>query len=127
MYSKSSWVVQAKARMNIILEVTVEGVKVLFQIHIEERQCPLLVVQCYSYPHWVHCYPQVRTPAVVQELIFMPTVKIKDGNFIFCAQQINPRYIAFSLILTSLILPLCRPLKKQKLNYEPMAGFHGCR
>lgn len=58
--------------MDIVLEVTVEGVQVLFQIHVEKGQSPLLVIQCHSYPHWVHCDSQVWTPTVMEELIFMP-------------------------------------------------------
>lgn len=72
MHSKRPLAVKTKAGVYIILEVTVEGVQVLFQIHIEKGQSPLLVVQCHSYPHWVHCDSQVWTPAVVEELVFMP-------------------------------------------------------
>lgn len=71
-HSKSSWAVETKAGVDIILEAIVEGVQVLFQIHIEEGESPLLVIQCHSYPHWVHCDSQVRTPTMMEELIFMP-------------------------------------------------------
>lgn len=74
-YSESSRVVQAKTGVDVISEVTVEGVQVLLQIHVKERQSPPLVVQCHADPHRVHCDPQVGTPAVVQKLIFMP-----EGN-----------------------------------------------
>lgn len=74
-YSESSRVVQAEAGVDIISKVTVEGVQVLLQIHVKERQSPPLVVQCHANPHRVHCNPQVGTPAVVQKLIFMP-----EGN-----------------------------------------------
>lgn len=64
-HSESSWVVQAEAGLDVVLEVTVEGVKVLFQVHVEEGQCVLLVVQRHSDPHRVHRDPQIWTPAVV--------------------------------------------------------------
>lgn len=47
-HSKRSWAVETKAGVDIILEATVEGVQVLFQIHIEEGESPLLVIQCHS-------------------------------------------------------------------------------
>lgn len=71
-YSKRSRVVQAKAGVDVILEVTVEGVQMLFQIYVKERQSPSVVVECHSNPYGVHSDPQVRTPAVVQKLVFMP-------------------------------------------------------
>lgn len=79
-YSEISRVVQAEAGMDIISEVTVEGVQVLLQIHVKERQSPSLVVQCHANPHRVHCNPQVGTPAVVQKLIFMPEGNKEESN-----------------------------------------------
>lgn len=43
-HSKSSWVVQTKAGVNIISEVTLEGVQMLFQIHVKEGQSPSVIV-----------------------------------------------------------------------------------
>lgn len=74
-HSKRSRVVQAKAGVDVISEVTVEGVQVLFQIYVKERQSPSVVVECHSNPHGVHGDPQVRTPAVVQKLVFVPNKK----------------------------------------------------
>lgn len=98
-YSESSRVVQAEAGMDIISEVTVEGVQVLLQIHVKERQSPSLVVQCHANPHRVHCNPQVGTPAVVQKLIFMP-----EGNKEESVVTRVPHLKLFSLFLSLILL-----------------------
>lgn len=72
MHGERSRIVQAKARVDVISEMTVKGVQVLFQIHVKEGQSPPVVVQRHAYPDRVHRDPQVRAPAVVQKLIFMP-------------------------------------------------------
>ena len=74
MHRQSSWVVQGEARVHIALEAAVEGVEVLFQLHVVEGQCPAVVVQSHTDSHRVHCNPQVRTPAVMEELVLMPGV-----------------------------------------------------
>lgn len=80
MYSKCSWVVQADTRVDIIVKVTVEGMQMLLQISIEEAQSPPVVVESHSNTHWMHCNPQVWTPAIMQELILMS--KSKEDNAI---------------------------------------------
>lgn len=86
MHCKSSWVVKAEAGVNIISEVTLKGVQMLFQIHIKEGQSPPMVVQSQPYPHWIHCDPQVWTAAAVKELIFVPEEKLKVVQVIGCPQ-----------------------------------------
>ena len=58
--------------MDIALEVAVEGVEMLFQLHVVEGQRPAIVVKSHADTHWVHGNPQVRTPAVMKELVLMP-------------------------------------------------------
>lgn len=111
-YGKRSRVVQAKAGVDVISEVTVEGVQVLFQIYVKERQSPSVVVECHSNPYGVDSDPQVRTPAVVQKLVFMPN---KKRSIIECQKAI--------LFILLMIFLLCQPLGKQMLNNEPTAGF----
>lgn len=64
-YGQSSWAVQAKARLDITLKLTLEGMQVLFQIHIEEGQSAPVIVQSQPYSDWVHCDPQVRALTIV--------------------------------------------------------------
>lgn len=124
-YSESSRVVQAEAGMDIISKVTVEGVQVLLQIHVKERQSPSLVVQCHANPHRVHCNPQVGTPAVVQKLIFMPEGNKEESNVTRV-----PHLKHFSLSLShpvgdnfDSVSHQNNKKKKQMLNHEPAAGF----
>ena len=65
-------VVQSEAGVDVALELAAEGMKVLLQVHVEEGQGPLAVVQQKPNPHWVHCDPDVGTPAAVQELVLVP-------------------------------------------------------
>lgn len=113
-YSESSRVVQAEAGMDIISEVTVEGVQVLLQIHVKERQSPPLVVQCHANPHRVHCNPQVGTPAVVQKLIFMPEGNKEESNVTRVPHL--KLFLSLSLILLGIILTVSatRIIKKKK-------------
>lgn len=112
-YSESSRVVQAEAGMDIISEVTVEGVQVLLQIHVKERQSPPLVVQCHANPHRVHCNPQVGTPAVVQKLIFMPEGNKEESNVTRVPHL--KLFLSLSLILLGIILTVSatRIIKKK--------------
>lgn len=71
-HSQGSAVVQAETGLHVRVEATVEGVQVLLQVSVEERQSPPLVVQSQPDPQRVHRDPQVRAPAVVQELVFVP-------------------------------------------------------
>lgn len=103
------------------MEVTVEGVQVLFKIHIKEGESPPLEIKCHTYPHWVHCNPEVRTPTVMQELIFMPKQIKEEGSIIaYSSLDLN---IKHCLILFVNIFPLSHPLVKQMLNNQPTAGF----
>lgn len=126
-YSESSRVVQAEAGMDIISEVTVEGVQVLLQIHVKERQSPSLVVQYHANPHRVHCNPQVGTPAVVKKLIFMPEGNKEESNVTRVPHL--KLFLSLSLILLGIILTVSatriikKKKKKQMLNHEPAAGF----
>lgn len=115
-YSESSRVVQAEAGMDIISEVTVEGVQVLLQIHVKERQSPPLVVQCHANPHRVHCNPQVGTPAVVQKLIFMPEGNKGEQRY----KSSTSKAFSLSLILLGIILTVSatRIIKKKKADAE---------
>lgn len=98
-----------------------EGVQVLFKIHIKEGESPSLEIQCHSYPHWVHCNPEVGTPTVMQELIFMPKQIKEEGNIItYSSLDLNLKYC---LILLVIIFPLVYPLIKQILNHQPTARF----
>lgn len=81
MDSKSSWVVQAETGVDIILKVTVESVQMLLQISIEEAQRSPVIVESHSNTHWMHSNPQVWTPAIMQELIFM-SKESKEENLI---------------------------------------------
>lgn len=113
-YSKRSRVVQAKAGVDVILEVTVEGVQMLFQIYVKERQSPSVVVECHSNPYGVHSDPQVRTPAVVQKLVFMPN---KGRSIII--ECVKKQFYSYCWWFSR----SCQPLGKQMLNNEPTAGF----
>lgn len=75
MDGERSWVVEAETGLYQIPEVTLEGVQVLLQIHIEEGQSSSVVVQCHSDSDRMHRDPQIWTPAVVQKLIFVPGIK----------------------------------------------------
>jgi len=95
--------------MHIISEVTLEGVEVLFQIHIKKGQSPPLVVQCHAYPHWVHCNPQVWTQAVVQKLIFMP--EGKEGQLYDCVKS-SPKHSAVRFAKCDAQLSCFTPIKQ---------------
>ena len=84
MNRQTSWVVQGKARVHIALEAAVEGVEVLFKLHVVEGQRPAIVVESHSDTHRVHGNPQVRTPAVMKELVLMPAVE--GGSKDYCTK-----------------------------------------
>ena len=78
---KSSWVVQGKAGMNIVKELTAKGIEVLSQICIEEGQLPLVVVQCHTNSQGMAGYSDVWCPAIVQKLVLVPIGKrMKNDN-----------------------------------------------
>lgn len=97
MHGERSRIVQAKARVDVISEMTVKGVQVLFQIHVKEGQSPSVVVQRHAYPDRVHRDPQVRAPAVVQKLIFMPVKTEKHLKSTEWRRQRSSKYKAWFL------------------------------
>lgn len=67
-----SGVVQGEAGVQVVQEVTAEGVQVLPQRRVIEGQDPSRVIQKHADPQRLHRDANVRRPAVVQELVFMP-------------------------------------------------------
>ncbi len=67
-----SGVIQRQTRLDVVQELTAEGVEVLPQRCVVEGEDPAGIIQEHADPQRRHRDTDVRRPAVVQELVFVP-------------------------------------------------------
>lgn len=77
---QGSGVIQCKTRLNVVQELTAEGVEVLPQCCVVEGEDPAGIIQKHTDPQRLHRDADVRRPAVVQELIFVPAGRERSLN-----------------------------------------------